>query len=136
MAGVIWACVYRTEWGLLIRAVSRDRAMASALGVNSSAVFTGVFACALWLVGVGAVLFVPISGANPGSDMDTTVDAFAVVVIGGLGSIWGAALAAVLIGLVKSFGILVAPRFAMSFVFALMALVLVVRPHGLLGEAE
>jgi branched-chain amino acid transport system permease protein len=136
MAALIWAAVQGTEWGLLIRAVSRDRSMAAALGVNSGALFTSAFAAALWLVGVAAVLFVPIGGANPGSDMDTAVDAFAVVVIGGLGSIWGAALAAVLIGLVKSFGILVAPRFAMTFVFALMALVLVVRPHGLLGEAE
>jgi branched-subunit amino acid ABC-type transport system permease component len=136
MAALIWAVVHGTEWGMLVRAVSRDRAMAAALGVNSGAVFTAAFAAALWLVGVAAVLFVPIGGANPGSDMDTAVDAFAVVVIGGLGSIWGAALAAVLIGLVKSFGILVAPRFAMSFVFALMALVLVVRPQGLLGEAE
>jgi branched-chain amino acid transport system permease protein len=126
--------IYRSEWGLLLRATSADRETAQALGVNSDRIFTQVFALSFALCGLAGVLIAPISGANPGSELDITVDAFAVVVIGGLGSIWGALLAAILIGMVKSFGILILPQFAMAFVFALMAVVLVVRPKGLLGS--
>lgn len=133
VAGAIWLLVNRTGWGLLLRATSRDSQMSAALGVNSAALRTSVFALALWLVGLAGVLYAPIGGANLGSDMDATIDAFAVVVVGGLGSIWGSALAALLIGLIKSFGILVVPRFAMAFVFAFMAIVLILRPQGLFG---
>ncbi len=132
----LWWLVNRTEWGLLIRAVARDRVMAAALGVDSRRLSTGVFVLAMWLVGLAAVLFAPIGGVNPTIHMDTTIDAFAVVVVGGLGSIAGSALAAVLIGVGKSFGILVFPRFSMAFIFILMAIVLIVRPSGLLGERE
>jgi branched-chain amino acid transport system permease protein len=64
------------------------------------------------------------------------IEAFAVVVIGGLGSIWGSLLAAIMIGMVKSFGILIAPQFSMAFVFALMIVVLLIRPTGLFGDPE
>lgn len=130
----LWVLVYRTRWGVLVRAIAQDREMSASLGINETAIYTGVFALAVWLAGVAGVLSAPLTGAALGSDLDAVIDAFVVVVVGGLGSIPGAALAALAIGMVKAFGILVVPQFAMAFVFALMALVLIVRPTGLLGR--
>ena len=132
----LWVLVYRTRWGILVRAIAQDRDMSASLGINESAIFTAVFALAAWLAGMAGVLSAPLAGAALGSDLDAVIDAFVVVVVGGLGSIPGALLAALLIGMVKSFGILVIPQFAMAFVFGLMALVLIVRPTGLLGRKE
>ena len=132
----VWLLIYRSEWGLLVRATAANRDMALALGVNARRMFTSVFGLSMWLVGIAGVLVVPLAGANPGSDLDASIDAFAVVVIGGLGSIWGSLVAALLIGMVKSFGILVFPQFALAFVFALMAVVLIIRPTGLFGKIQ
>lgn len=132
----LWSVVYRTRWGLLIRATALDREMSAALGVNEARLFTTVFCLAVWLASVAGVLFAPIAGATLGSDSEAMVDAFVVVVVGGLGSIPGSMLAALLIGMVKAFGILIIPQFAMAFVFGLMVLVLVLRPEGLLGRKE
>ncbi|HEX6956393.1 MAG TPA: branched-chain amino acid ABC transporter permease [Ferrovibrio sp.] len=136
VAALLWFIVQKTTWGLLIRAAAQDRTMSSALGVNPSLLFTSVFGLSMWLVGVAAVLYAPIGGASPGSDVESMIEAFAVVVIGGLGSIWGAIAAALMIGFIKAFGILVLPQYAMSFVFVLMAVILVIRPRGLFGAAE
>lgn len=133
---VMWLVVFRTDWGLLIRAISQDRDMARALGVNANMIFTSVFALGAGLAAMAGVLFAPIGGANLGSDMDAMVEAFAVVVVGGLGSVWGSAVSALLIGMLKAFGILMFPQFALAFVFGLMALVLVFRPTGLFGTRE
>jgi branched-chain amino acid transport system permease protein len=136
VAILVWWIVYRTQWGLLLRAASQDRDMSTALGVDSGRLFTSVFALAMWLAGIAGVLYAPIGGANLGSDMDAVIEAFAVVVVGGLGSVWGSLVAAVIIGLMKAFGILVVPQFAMAFVFAVMALVLIIRPTGLFGARD
>ena len=132
----LWIVVFRTDWGLLIRAISQDRDMARALGVDANKIFTSVFALGTGLAAMAGVLFAPIGGANLGSDMEAMVEAFAVVVVGGLGSVWGSAVSALLIGMLKAFGILVFPQFALAFVFGLMALVLVIRPTGLFGVSE
>ena len=132
----LWVLVYRTRWGILVRAIAQDRDMSASLGINESAIYTAVFALAAWLAGVAGGLSAPLAGAALGSDLDAVIDAFVVVVVGGLGSIPGAFLAALLVGMVRSFGILVIPQFAMAFVFGLMALVLIVRPTGLLGRKE
>jgi len=136
VAVAMWWSVFRTDWGLLIRAIAQDRDMATALGADANWIFTSVFALAMWLAGVGGVLFAPIGGANLGSDIDIVVEAFAVVVVGGLGSVAGSAVAAILIGLVKGFGILIYPQFALVFVFALMVFILITRPTGLLGTRD
>jgi branched-chain amino acid transport system permease protein len=136
IAAGLWVVVYRTRWGTLVRAIAQDRDMSASLGINETAIYTGVFALAAWLAGTAGVLSSPLSGASLGSDLDAVIDAFVVVVVGGLTSIPGALIAAVLIGMVRSFGILVIPQFAMAFVFGLMALVLIVRPYGLLGRKE
>jgi len=94
-----------------------------------------LFALALWLAGMAGVLSAPLTGAALGSDLDAVIDAFVVVVIGGLGSIPGAALAALLIGMVKAFGILRLYVFVCMVSAAVMALVLIARPTGLLGRA-
>ncbi len=132
----LWILVYRTRWGILVRAIAQDRDMSASLGINESAIYTGVFALAAWLAGMAGVLSAPLAGAALGSDLDAMIDAFVVVVVGGLGSIPGALIAAILIGMVRAFGILVIPQFAMAFVFGLMAVVLIVRPTGLLGRKE
>ena len=136
IAIALWTFVYRTRWGILIRAIAQDREMSASLGINETAIYTAVFALAVWLAGVAGVLSAPITGAARELDVEAVIDAFVVVVVGGLGSIPGWLLAALLIGMVRSFGILVVPQFAMAFVFALMALVLILRPTGLLGRKE
>jgi branched-subunit amino acid ABC-type transport system permease component len=136
VAAGLWVVVFRTRWGTLVRAIAQDRDMSASLGINETAIYTGVFALAAWLAGTAGVLSSPLAGAALGSDLDAVIDAFVVVVVGGLTSIPGALIAAILIGMVRSFGILVIPQFAMAFVFGLMALVLIVRPHGLLGRKE
>jgi branched-subunit amino acid ABC-type transport system permease component len=136
VAIALWAFVYRTRWGILVRAIAQDREMSAALGINERAIYTTVFALAVWLAGVAGVLSAPITGAARELDVEMIIDAFVVVVVGGLGSIPGSLLAALLVGMVRSFGILVFPQFAMAFVFAAMALVLIVRPVGLLGRKE
>ena len=102
--------------------------------VNVTALYTGVFMLASFLGGLGGALISPMRATTPGMDTEVIVEAFVVVVIGGLGSLWGTFLGAVVYGQVLSFGILFFPRFSIFAVFALMAAVLIVRPWGLLGR--
>ena len=134
-AGVgLWALLHKTKLGTIIRACSIDREMASALGLNVKILFTLVFMLGIWLAGVAAVAAAPSVSAELGMDMNMIVMCFAVVVIGGMGSIGGALIGALAIGLVESFGMLVFPRLIIALAFALMAVFLVVRPWGLLGK--
>jgi branched-subunit amino acid ABC-type transport system permease component len=134
VAAGLWFVITRTRWGILVRAASQDREMSAACGVNQARLFTAVYALASGLAGLAGVLAVPITGASLEMDMSTVVNAFVVVVVGGMGSVLGSMLAAILIGLVNAFGILVLPQFEMTFVYALMALVLIIRPTGLFGR--
>ena len=134
VAAGLWVVIAKTRWGILVRAASQDREMSAACGVNQSRLFTTVYALASGLAGLAGVLAVPISGASLEMDMSAVVNAFVVVVVGGMGSVLGSMLAAVLIGLVNAFGILVLPQFEMTFVYALMAMVLIIRPRGLFGR--
>jgi branched-subunit amino acid ABC-type transport system permease component len=136
IAALLWLVIAWTDWGLLVRAATRDRTIAMALGVDTTKLMTSVFAASMALVAVAGVLFAPIAGATPGMGLDKTVEAFAVVVVGGLGSVWGSAAAALLFGFLESFGILIVPRFSIAFLFIAMALVLIVRPAGLAGARE
>jgi branched-subunit amino acid ABC-type transport system permease component len=136
IAALLWLAVVWTDWGLLVRAATRDRTIAMALGVDTKKLMTSVFATSMALVAIAGVLFAPIAGATPSMGLDKTVEAFAVVVVGGLGSIWGSAAAALLFGFLESFGILIVPRFSIAFLFIAMALVLIVRPAGLAGTRE
>ena len=129
-----WVVLQRTRVGRYIRAGALDRETLGALGVNVDALYTGVFVLASFLGGLGGALISPMRATTPGMDTEVIVEAFVVVVIGGLGSFWGTFLGALIYGQVLSFGILFFPRFSIFAVFALMAAVLIVRPWGLLGR--
>ncbi len=133
---VMWYALYRTRWGTLLRAATQDREMTSALGIDEKRLFTVVFIVSCWLAGMAGGLASPTLSITLGMDMTAVIDGFAVIVVGGLGSLPGAVLSAVLMGIVKGFGILVVPQFAIVFVFAIMAVVLVLRPWGLMGRPE
>ena len=131
---LIWAFLERTRPGRIIRAAAEDREMAAALGVNVRLVYTAVFALGIFLTAFGGVFMGTIMAISPTEAFDSMLVAFAIVVIGGLGSLPGAALGALIIGQVNAFGLLVLPEWEMAYMFLLMAIVLVVRPRGLLGR--
>jgi branched-chain amino acid transport system permease protein len=133
--GLVQLALTRTRWGILVRAATEDREMAGALGVNQRWLFTGVFAIGSFLAGIGGALAVPREPASLSIDLAAISDAFVVVVVGGLGSIPGAFLAALLIGEVKAFCIALGySELTLAVEFVVMAVVLVVRPWGLLGR--
>jgi len=129
-----WVILQRTSVGRMIRAAAMDREMLGALGTNVGWLYTGVFVVSSFLAGLSGALVSPIKAIVPGMDVEIIVEAFIVVVIGGLGSFWGTFLGALIYGQVLSFGILIFPRFSIFSVFALMAVILIVRPWGLLGR--
>ncbi|MQA95942.1 MAG: branched-chain amino acid ABC transporter permease [Streptosporangiales bacterium] len=132
LAVAVYLLVERSRLGTVIRATVADRAMVAALGVNTGRVLAGVFAAGAALAAVGGVLAGPILGAQPGLDEKVLLLALVVVVIGGLGSIRGALLGALLIGQVQALGTTLLPQYASFLIFAAMALVLLLRPAGLL----
>jgi len=131
-----WFLLNRTRWGILVRAATEDREMLSALGVNQKWLFTSVFFLGSFLAGLGGAIQLPKGGADLLMDMNLLAAAFVIVVVGGMGSIPGAFLAAVLIGELGSFGILFFPQSTLVMMFLVMAVVLVIRPYGLLGKQE
>jgi branched-chain amino acid transport system permease protein len=137
----------RTRFGRLVRAATEDRDMLGALGVNQSVLFTAVFALGALLAGLGGALQVAREPADLGMDLTVITDAFVVVVVGGMGSIVGSYVAAVLIAEVKAFciglGLVTIGGFSVNFSkftlvaeFLVMAIVLIARPHGLLGRPQ
>jgi branched-subunit amino acid ABC-type transport system permease component len=134
VALLFWFILERTRWGRLIRAGSLDQEMLGALGVNVKKMFLLVFMVGSWLGGMAGALVSPISAIDPGMDVEVVINAFIVVVIGGLGSFWGTLLGALIVGQVRAFGLLLVPRASLVFIYALMAIVLVIRPWGLLGS--
>jgi branched-chain amino acid transport system permease protein len=134
IAFVLWLALNRTGTGRMVRAAQMDREMLAALGANVSAIYTGMFALSAFLAGLAGALVTPIQSIVPGMDVLIIVQAFIVVVIGGMGSLWGTFWGSVIYGQVLSFGILVFPSFSLFSVFALMAVILIVRPWGLFGR--
>ena len=133
----LWGLIEKTWWGRIIRAASSDREMASAIGVKVPTLFTAVFIFGTWLGAMGGGLAVPYVGLlTPGMGETIIIDAFVVAVIGGLGSLKGAFLGALIIGLLSSFGTRYIPTFDMFLTFILMAVVLLWRPQGFFGEAS
>ena len=136
VALTMWALLEKTWWGRIIRAASSDREMASAIGVRVPVLFTAVFIFGTWLGAIGGGLAVPYVGLlTPGMGESIIINAFVVAVIGGLGSLKGAFLGALIIGLLSSFGTRFIPTFDMFLTFILMAAVLLWRPQGFFGEA-
>ena len=134
--GLLWLLFNRTRWGTLVRAATQDREMTAALGINQTWLFTSVLFLGSLLAGLGGALQIPREAVNLHMDINIVVEAFVVVVVGGMGSVGGAFLAAVLIGQLQAFGILIFPQITLVIVFLFMAVVLVVRPHGLLGRPQ
>ncbi|MCA3413374.1 MAG: ABC transporter permease [Roseomonas sp.] len=134
--GLLWLLMKKTRFGILLRAATRDRDMVGALGVNQAMLFTGTLFLGAFLAGLGGALQIPRVSASAQMDLSIITEAFVVTVIGGMGSIGGAFLAALLIGQLQAFGVLIFPKITLVLVFLLMALVLVVKPWGLLGRPE
>ena len=145
--GLLWLGLHRTRWGTLVRAATQDRGMVGALGVNQAWLFTGVFALGALLAGLAGALQLPREPAQLDMDLNTIGAAFVVVVVGGMGSIPGAFVAALLIaelkavcvwaGLVEVGGIsLSLSKMTLVVEFLVMAVVLVWRPWGLLGQPQ
>ena len=145
--GALWLLLTRTRWGTLVRAATQDREMVGALGVNQAWLFTSVFALGSMLAGLGGALQLPREPAALGLDLLTIGDAFVVVVVGGMGSIPGAFVAALLIAEIKAIcvGLGTVHWFGFDFSFSkltlvveflVMALVLVLRPWGLMGKPQ
>jgi branched-chain amino acid transport system permease protein len=133
----LWALIEKTWYGRIIRAASTEREMAAAIGVNVPTLFTGVFVFGAWLGAMGGGLAVPYIGLlTPGMGEAIIIDAFVVAVIGGLGSLKGAFLGALVIGLLSSFGTRFVPAFDMFLTFILMAAVLLWRPQGFFGKVS
>jgi branched-subunit amino acid ABC-type transport system permease component len=130
----VWLMLTRTGLGRMVRAAALDREMLDALGANVGWLYTGMFMLSSALAGLSGALVTPIQSIVPGMDVEIIVQAFIVVVIGGLGSFWGTFWGSMLYGQVLSFGILIFPQFSLFSVFALMAVILIVRPWGLFGR--
>jgi branched-chain amino acid transport system permease protein len=132
----LWWVFRRTRWGTIVRAATQDREMAGALGVNERLLFTTVFAIGAGLAGLAGALQIPRETVNLQMDLAILVEAFVVVVVGGLGSVTGAFWASLLIGVLHAFGIWLLPQSTLVLVFVVMAVVLVLRPYGLAGRPE
>lgn len=131
----LWAFVYRTRFGVMLRATSQDRRMASALGLDVGRVYVLAFALGCFMAGLGGAIVVPTQAAVLGMGVDNLVLAFVVVVIGGLGSLKGALVGALIVSFVRTAGIQFFPEIELAALYLIAAVVLVVRPTGLFGTA-
>jgi branched-chain amino acid transport system permease protein len=134
--GLVWLLLRKTRFGVLVRAATQDRDMVASLGVNQAMLFTGTLFLGAFLAGLGGALQIPRVAANTGMDLSIIAEAFVVTVVGGMGSVPGAFLAALIIGQLQAFGILIFPKSTLVVVFLLMAVVLAVRPYGFFGRPE
>jgi len=131
---LLWLFLNKTRLGHIIRAGAFDPEMTEALGINLKFIYTFIFALGGWMAGLAGVMIAPLTTVSQGMDASMLIEAFAVVVIGGMGSIGGAFIASILVGMANSFGLLWIPGIAIAFIFIVMAVVLVVRPWGLFGR--
>ncbi|MEM6340472.1 MAG: ABC transporter permease, partial [Pseudomonadota bacterium] len=136
VAVALWYLITKTRLGVLVRAATQDREMVGALGVNQSWLFTGVFALGSALAGLGGALQLPKGGADLLMDFNILAPVFVVVVIGGMGSLPGAYLAAIIISVLNVFGVSYLPQSTLVLMFVVMIIVLMIRPYGLFGREE
>jgi branched-chain amino acid transport system permease protein len=132
---VLWAVIYRTRFGVMLRATSQDRRVASALGVNVGLVYVLAFSIGCFMAGLGGAIIVPTQAAVLGMGVDALVLAFVVVVIGGLGSLQGALVGALIVSFVRTAGIQFFPEIELAILYLIAAVVLLVKPTGLFGSA-
>jgi branched-chain amino acid transport system permease protein len=134
VAGLLWWVQEGTRIGAMLRAGVDDEEIARALGINVSLLFTAVFALGAFLAALGGTMGGPIMGVYPGADFDVMLLGFVVIIIGGLGSLRGALVGGLIVGLLDNFGKVFFPEFALFTIFAPMALILALRPLGLFGQ--
>jgi branched-chain amino acid transport system permease protein len=131
----LWAFIYRTRFGVILRATSQDRRMASALGINVGRVYMQAFAIGCFMAGLGGAAVVPAQAAVLGMGVDALILAFVVTVIGGLGSLEGALVGALIVSFVRTAGIQFFPEIELAVLYLIAAGVLLIRPTGLFGRA-
>jgi branched-chain amino acid transport system permease protein len=134
VGAALWWFQERTRVGAMLRAGVDDEEIARGLGINVSMLFTAIFALGAFLAALGGVLGGPLFGIYPGADFEVLLLAFVVVIVGGLGSLKGALVGGLLVGLLDNFGKAFFPELAMFTIFLPMALILAVRPTGLFGR--
>ena len=130
---LLWVGIYRTEFGVMLRATSQDRRMASALGINVGLVYMSAFAIGCFMAGLGGAIIV--KAAVLGMGFDALILAFVVVVIGGLGSLQGALVGALIVSFVRTAGIQFFSEVELAVLYLIAAVVLLVKPTGLFGDA-
>lgn len=135
-AGVLWYVMQRTRIGMVVRAAAVDREMLQLLGTRVKVVYCAVFSTGAFLAALAGALVAPTTSIVPGMGAEVIIPLFIIVVIGGMGSIWGALLGSIIYGVTLSFGILWFPQFSLFAVAALMVVILIFRPQGLVGEVQ
>jgi len=131
----LWAFIYKTRFGVVLRATSQDMRMSSALGVNVNRVYVQAFTLGCLMAGLGGAIIVPSQSAVLGMGVDALILSFIVVVVGGLGSLEGALLGALIVGIVRELGITFFPEIELAVLYLIAAGVLLIRPAGLFGRA-
>lgn len=134
VGGVLWLGIARTRFGKVVRAAAHNPQMVGALGINTKVLYASVFGIGSLLAGLAGALAAPVRSLTPGMGLSILIESFIVTVIGGMGSIFGAFVAALLIGLTRAFGSIGFPLFVDGIMFVMMAVVLIVRPSGLFGK--
>lgn len=130
----LWLTITRTRFGTIVRAAAVNSSMVSALGINTGLVYGAVFALGGMLAGLAGGLAAPVRSLTAGMGFSVLIESFIVTVIGGMGSIAGALIGSILIGLVRAFGSIGFPLFVEGLMFMLMAVILILKPSGLLGK--
>ncbi|NYT84852.1 branched-chain amino acid ABC transporter permease [Pollutimonas harenae] len=136
IALVLWYVLKHTRTGKVVRAAAHNPTMTSALGLNTQLIYAGVFACGGLLAGMAGALAAPVRSMSPGMGFSILIESFIVTVIGGMGSVSGALVGALVIGMVRSFGSIGFPDFVEGIMFVAMVLILVLRPGGLMGRKQ
>jgi branched-chain amino acid transport system permease protein len=134
IALALWGILTFSRIGKIIRAAAQNPTMTSALGINTSLIYAAVFAFGGVLAGLAGGLAAPVRSMSPGMGFSILIESFIVTVIGGMGSVSGALVGALLIGLIRSFGTIGFPLFVEGLMFLAMVLILILRPNGLLGK--
>jgi branched-chain amino acid transport system permease protein len=134
-AAFLWAFIYRTRFGVVLRATSQNMRMSSALGVDVNRVYVQAFTLGCLMAGLGGAIIVPSQSAVLGMGVDALVLSFIVVVIGGLGSLEGALAGALIVGVVREMGIALFPEIELAVLYLMATAVLLIRPAGLFGRA-
>ncbi len=131
---ILWLAIEKTRLGKIVRALAINPQMVGALGINTTLLYAGVFGVGSVLAGMAGALAAPTRTLTPGMGLSILIESFIVTVIGGMGSIVGALIAALLIGFTRAFGAIGFPFFVDGIMFGMMALVLIIKPSGLFGR--